>query len=188
MFLTVSVVLRPLIGSVENVKINLAILKDMDGGRSKNAFNTFVYISRKALALGLLAEHIHCMATILPDPIDEKQNFETYCLIWLDKSVNESRENREAQTELRASINHLRTLDDDEQCRLYIASLSADDRVILIVSGHFGQTITPQIASYRQIVAVYVYCLNKDFHEKWASKPKKVCVGHCEEYLRKFFS
>jgi hypothetical protein len=114
------------------------------------------------------------MATVLSGVIDEKQNFETFCLIWLDKSVNASQENREAQTKLRASINHLLTFEDDQQCLHYVESLAADDRVIFIVSGHFGQTITPQIASSRQILAIYVYCFNKEFHQTWANNYKKV--------------
>jgi hypothetical protein len=116
------------------------------------------------------------MATALSNTIQEDQNFETYCLIWLDASVNESQENIQAQKELRTSINHLITFEEEQQCFQYIKSIPKDDRIILIVSGRLGQIIVPEIVKYRQIVSIYVYCMNKKANEHWAKNFSKVKI------------
>jgi hypothetical protein len=114
------------------------------------------------------------MAKSLANTTQEDQNLETYCLIWLDASVNESQENIQAQKQLRSSINHLMTFEDDQQCLKYIQSVPKDDRIILIVSGRLGQIIVPKIVKYRQISSIYVYCMDKIANEKWANQFKKV--------------
>jgi hypothetical protein len=104
----------------------------------------------------------------------KEKNLETYSLIWLDSSVNNSQENIQAQNILRTSINHLLTFENDEFCLRFIDGLSDDDRVILIVNGQFGQIIVPQVALLRQIISIYIYCRNKNFHEHWAKDFPKV--------------
>jgi hypothetical protein len=111
------------------------------------------------------------MASILPQ---HKQNLETYFLIWLDAAVNSSEENVEAQQQLRTSINHLTTFDDDNECEEYIRSVSKHDRIILIVSGQLGQKLIPRIHQLQQIFAIYVYCMNKMPNEHWAQEFSKV--------------
>lgn len=114
------------------------------------------------------------MATPISNTTQETENLETYCLIWLDTSVNESQENIQAQKELRTLINHLITFENDQQCLQHIESVSKDDRIILIVSGRLGQIIVPKIVKYRQIVSIYVYCMNKAIDERWAKQFNKV--------------
>ncbi len=114
------------------------------------------------------------MATAMSNRTQEDENLETYCLIWLDASVDESQENIQAQKQLRTSINHLLTFEDDQECLQYIDSIPKDDRIILIVSGRLGQIIVPKIVKYRQIASVYVYCMNKKANEEWAKQFNKV--------------
>ncbi len=102
------------------------------------------------------------------------ENLETYCLIWLDTSVNSSKENIAAQKQLRASINHLLPFENDQQCLQYIHSLPKDDRTVLIVSGRLGRIVVPQIVQFRQIISIYVYCMDKKANEQWASQFSKV--------------
>ncbi len=106
--------------------------------------------------------------------IQQKQNLETYFLIWLDATVNSSEENVEAQQQLRKSINHLTTFDDDNDCEEYIRSVPKEDRIVLIVSGQLGQKIVPRIHQLRQIFSIYVYCMNKKQNEQWAQEFSKV--------------
>ena len=103
-----------------------------------------------------------------------KQNLETDFLIWLDPTVNTSDENIEAQQQLRTSINHLTTFDDDKECEEYIRSISKDDRIVLIVSGQLGQQFVPRIHQLQQVFSIYVYCMNKIENEQWTSKFNKV--------------
>lgn len=114
------------------------------------------------------------MASVVSNINQQDENLEIYSLIWLDTSVNQSQENIQAQKELRASINHLITFENDEQCLQYIESVPKDDRIILIVSGRLGQIIVPKIVKYRQIVFIYVYCMKKTVNEQWAKQFYKV--------------
>lgn len=102
------------------------------------------------------------------------QNFETYSLLWLDATVNNSHENLQAQTRLRESINHLVTFEDHHRCYEYIKSVSNHDRIVLIVSGHLGQLIVPYIVQFRQLVSIYVYCKNITENEQWSKQYPKV--------------
>jgi tetratricopeptide (TPR) repeat protein len=118
------------------------------------------------------------------------KNLETYSLIWLDSSVNNSSENIQAQHILRTSINHLLTFEDDQLCLQHIDTLSDDDRVIFIVSGRFGSTIVPQITLLRQIVSIYVYCMNQKANEQWTQYYPKVkgVVVHLDELIQRIQS
>ena len=73
-----------------------------------------------------------------------KKNLETYSLIWLDGSVNYSRQNIRAQEKLQRTIHHLLPFEDDQQCLQHIHSLTDHDRVVLIVSGRLGEIIVPK--------------------------------------------
>ncbi len=108
------------------------------------------------------------MYSIKPD-----NNFETYFLIWLDASIN-SEENRDAQEKFRSSIHYLQTFDKLDECEKYIRSVSSEDRIVFIVSGHFGQYLIPQIHHLRQLSSIYIYCANKDFHQQWSQQYYKV--------------
>jgi hypothetical protein len=114
------------------------------------------------------------MAVALSNTIQNDENLETYCLIWVDPSVNHSSDNRQAQQQLKTTINHLLTFEDDQQCLRYIKNLSKDDRIILIASGRSGREIVPQIADLRQIISIYIYCMDKKANEQWSRQFTKV--------------
>jgi hypothetical protein len=107
--------------------------------------------------------------------IRKNTNYETYSLIWLDASIN-SEENLDAQEKLRLSINYLITFDKVDECEKYIRSISSDDRIVLIVSGHFGQQLLPNIHLFRQVSSIYIYCTNKEFHQQWSKQYTKVIL------------
>ncbi len=106
------------------------------------------------------------MTTSVIKKTQKNENLETYCLIWLDASVNGSQENIQAQQQLRSSINYLLTFQDDQQYLQYIDSVPKDDRIVLIVSGRLGRIIVPQIVQLRQIISIYVYCMDKKANEQ----------------------
>ncbi len=110
------------------------------------------------------------------------ENLETYCLIWLDASVNSSPENVKVQQQLRSSINHLLLFEDDQQCLEYIHSVPKDDRIVFIVSGKFGQIIVPQIVQLRQIISIYIYCTDKKANEEWSRHFTKVTIFYISNY------
>jgi hypothetical protein len=112
------------------------------------------------------------MATAALPNTDEK--LETFCLIWLDFSVNKSPENRQAQQQLQTIINHVLTFEDDQKCLNYLKTLSKDDRVFLIASGKCGRQIVPQINNLKQLTSIFIYCLDKKFNEEWSQHFIKV--------------
>jgi hypothetical protein len=129
------------------------------------------------------------------DKNENNNNLETFSLLWLDAEVDSSRENQEAQNQLRNIINHLKTFDDESECEQYISTISPQDRVVLIVSGQLGRTIVPRIHHLRHIISIYVYCTDKQANEQWSKHFTKVFrlfssilsfflifVGQCSNY------
>jgi hypothetical protein len=104
--------------------------------------------------------------------IDDKQ-FEIFCLIWLDDNVQDN-EIRNAEQKLRSIINYLKKFQDVKQCQKYIEQSSQKDRLILIVSGRLGREIVPSINKLRQVISIYVYCMDKQRNKKWAAEFSKV--------------
>jgi hypothetical protein len=103
-----------------------------------------------------------------------KINLEASTLIWLDESVNTLQESIDAQQRLKSLIKNLKTFERVESCEDYIKSQPELDRIVLIVSGALGQKIVRQIHQCKQIIAIYVYCGNKQKHEAWTKEFPKV--------------
>jgi hypothetical protein len=101
-------------------------------------------------------------------------NLETFSLLWLDAQVDTSEENRQAQTQLRDIINHLKTFNDENDCQQYISTITPQDRVVFIVSGRLGRTIVPQVHHLQQITSIYIYCMNEQANEQWSKDFTKV--------------
>jgi hypothetical protein len=110
------------------------------------------------------------------------ENHETFSQLWLDAAVNESEENRAAQQQLRATINHIRTFDNANECEEYIRR-TADDRIVLIVSGQMGKKFVPHIHDIRQLYSIYVYCFDREIHQKWSGNFVKVKVRNAASFL-----
>ncbi|CAF0877888.1 unnamed protein product [Adineta steineri] len=98
---------------------------------------------------------------------------EIFSLIWLDANVD-VKDNRDTEVKLRSIINHIKKFQDIEQCEQYIDQTSQKDRLILIVSGPLGQEIVPSIHQLRQVISIYVYCMDKNSNEQWVHKFSKV--------------
>ena len=122
----------------------------------------------------LTTEQRASMAAAATSPKLGNNNLEIFSLIWLDASVNDSEENVDAQHRLRTSINHLKTFEEGEECEHHIRAVSAEDRIVLIVSGRLGREVVPRIHQLRQVSSIYVYCMDKARNEQWAKQFKKV--------------
>lgn len=112
------------------------------------------------------------MAAVLSE--NTQKNLETYFLLWLDETVNNSEENVQAQRQLRSSINQLTSFDNDNACEMYVHSVAKEDRIVLIVSGRLGREFVPRIHHLPQISLIYVYCMEKTCNEQWAKPFYKV--------------
>ncbi|CAF0824698.1 unnamed protein product [Didymodactylos carnosus] len=104
---------------------------------------------------------------------DKEKKFETFSLLWLDRDMNYTSRNWKTQKKLRESINYFKRFNNLSTCEKWIRQRQIqDEKVILIVSGAYGKEILPNIYQLPQLVGVYVYCLNKEIHEKWAKNYK----------------
>jgi hypothetical protein len=106
--------------------------------------------------------------------IQEDANLETFSLIWLDTSFNNSEVNLKAQQRLRTSINHLKIFDDNNKCEEYIRSVASENRLFLIVNNRFARHLVPRIEQLRQLSSVYIYSTDKKTNYQWAAQFIKV--------------
>ena len=118
------------------------------------------------------------MATSVPSIDDlqantNNQHLKIFSLIWLDANTD-LEGNRNAEQRLRAIINCLMKFQDVKKCQEYIEKQSEKARLIVVVSGRLGQEIIPSIHNIRQVVSIYVYCMDKKSHEQWARNFEKV--------------
>ncbi|CAF1478908.1 unnamed protein product [Adineta steineri] len=108
----------------------------------------------------------------------DDKSLEIFSIIWLDANVN-VKDTRETEQKLRSIINHIKKFQDIKQCQQYIEQRSEEDRLILLVNGQFGREIVPYIHQLRQLISIYVYCMDKKNNEQWTynfTKIKSVVV------------
>ncbi|CAF1167181.1 unnamed protein product [Adineta steineri] len=103
----------------------------------------------------------------------DDKSLEIFSLIWLDANIN-VKETRGTEQKLRSIINHIKKFQDIKQCQQYIEQRSQQDRLILIVSGRLGREIVPDIHQLRQVISVYVYCMDEKSNEQWTFKFSKI--------------
>lgn len=115
-------------------------------------------------------------AKIVPPIVStiENTHLETFLLVWLDPHVESSEENVQTQKRLREILTCLITFDNVKACKDWLERSAPDEKIILIVSGAFGQEIVPQIHETLSIVAIYVYCLDVERNKIWAKDYPKI--------------
>jgi len=104
-------------------------------------------------------------------------NIKKMSLAWLDDSKNDSEDDINNQEYLRTLDNEFKMLKSRPEYDEYMKTQPADARISLIVNGKLGQEIVPDIHSSTQIINIYVYCMDKVKHEKWAKNYDKVFNG-----------
>ncbi|CAF4830456.1 unnamed protein product, partial [Rotaria sp. Silwood1] len=106
-------------------------------------------------------------------------NLETFMLVWLDPRIDTDRGYIEMQKRLKDAFTCCIVFDDNNKCEQWLKRSTDDDRLVLVVSGAFGQMIVPKVHDMKQIVDIYVYCRNKSRHQRWTknfSKVRKVII------------
>jgi len=111
------------------------------------------------------------MANVLSFDENKNQRVEMFSLVWLDPNASVS---QNTEQKLRSIINQFKHFQDILQCQEFIQKTSVNDRIILVVTGRLGQEIVPKIHQLRQIISIYVYCMNKQANEEWSSKYSKI--------------
>ncbi|CAF3897685.1 unnamed protein product [Rotaria sp. Silwood2] len=106
-------------------------------------------------------------------PIINNCHLEIFSIIWLDNNIY-NKDIRNTELKLRDIINRVVKFQDVQSCQKYIEEQSKKDRLVVIVSGRLGREIVPSINTVRQVVSIYVYCMDKKSNKEWADKFSKV--------------
>ncbi|CAF1296714.1 unnamed protein product, partial [Adineta steineri] len=104
---------------------------------------------------------------------DEKEFLFSLCSIFrIDDIIND--EENQLSKIIMSAVDEDAKFQDIKQCQQYIEQTSQKDRLAIIVSGRLGQEIVPHIHQLRQVISIYVYCMDKKNNEQWALKFSKV--------------
>ncbi|CAF1333593.1 unnamed protein product [Didymodactylos carnosus] len=107
------------------------------------------------------------------------QNYETFCLVWLDLHAGKTKENIEVQAKLQSLINDMKMFNQVYECEKFIKE-AKHRNIILVTSGSFGRDIVPRLHNLEQLRSIYVYCMDKAGNEKWAKQFTKNAV-QCQD-------
>jgi len=99
---------------------------------------------------------------------------ETFLLVWLDPNVDTSRENIQTQKRLREILTCLITFDKVDICEKWLKKCCTNEKIILIVSGAYGEEIVPKIHDLPTIISIYIYCLDVNRNKIWAKDYPKI--------------
>lgn len=102
-------------------------------------------------------------------------HLEIFCLVWLDAGSS-GKDGRDTEQQLRSIINRLKKFQDIDSCENYINTRTLKERVVMIVSGQLGRKIVPSIHHLRQVISIYVYCMDKEGNKKWSRDYKKASL------------
>jgi hypothetical protein len=103
----------------------------------------------------------------------DNNNAENFVLIWLDPSVN-SDENSDAQKKLASIHRNFKKFTSVADGEKAIQQLAGSSRIILTISGGFGKELVPRIHQLEQVLAIYVFCMEREKHIEWAKEFDKV--------------
>jgi len=99
---------------------------------------------------------------LLPSEVPE--NKEDIQLIWLDGNMNDSSDYLLTQTMLLEFNPAAQFYSNFDRCLDLIKSIK-DEQIFLIVSGAFARRILSQIHNHQPLVAIFIFCANRQNHE-----------------------
>ena len=97
-----------------------------------------------------------------------------FTIVWVDENNAQSDILFDRPSILTSIISNLQTFDKTSECFQYIESIQPNILVFLIISGQLGESIIDQLKNSEKIFSVYVYCTNRERHEKWAKNSDKI--------------
>ncbi|UJR09932.1 hypothetical protein I4U23_014154 [Adineta vaga] len=99
---------------------------------------------------------------------------ENSIVIWLDTNINpHSSEYYSLLIQMQQFVHLILPFNDPDQCLDYLSDIQ-NEKVFLIISGHLGKQIIPLLHQFDQINSIYIYCQNRDTHEKWTKNEKQI--------------
>jgi hypothetical protein len=114
---------------------------------------------------------------------------ENIVLVWLDSENDSSFETKCRTQIIDSNFNEkikINFFTDAYSCKKFIFSASANSKIFLITSGSLGEFLIKDIHTFDNVISIYIYCYNVNFHSKWAEKYSKIsCV---ESYFEKILN
>ncbi|CAF1107917.1 unnamed protein product [Adineta ricciae] len=113
-------------------------------------------------------------ASVRKSVLIDEHNVDIHSLVWLDASVNATSENINVQQQLRTLIDNFKAFENTNDCFNCVRHIPKQNRILLVVSGRLGREIVPRIHRLKQVLSIYVYCMDKQKNEIWAQKYPKI--------------
>jgi tetratricopeptide (TPR) repeat protein len=99
--------------------------------------------------------------------------FQNFHLVWLDESIDETKDDcRNSITKLQQVVNTVNTFIDYDECIDFITDI--EEKVFMVVSGQFSQTIISIVQDISQVNCVYIFRESNMPYEKLAKEWPKV--------------
>ncbi|UJR32636.1 hypothetical protein I4U23_020096 [Adineta vaga] len=100
---------------------------------------------------------------------------QNYVIVWLDNIFTEVNNSDcfNIVTKLREIVNSVQIFIDVDACIDFISN-TEDEKIFLISSGLFGQTVVPIVHSMQQLQSVYIFSGQTTVHEQWINEWKKI--------------
>ncbi|CAF5188674.1 unnamed protein product, partial [Rotaria magnacalcarata] len=130
---------------------------------------------KKANTTAALEKSFVSTKTVSNDPIRSKRcMIQNYLVIWADANIDPSNGDcRKALTQLQKVVSEVNFFTTLTECIEFLNRLD-NEKVFLILSGSFGQTLVPDIHNMSQVDAIYIFCGNETRHKKWTKQWYKV--------------
>ena len=96
------------------------------------------------------------------------QMIQNILLIWLDGNIDKNSDDcQNMMSQLRRAVNTIEIFTDSEDCIQFLEGI-ANEQACVIISGHLGQRVVPQLHDLSQVDSILIFCANRKYHEKWS--------------------
>lgn len=106
-------------------------------------------------------------------PCEVVDNKEDIQLIWLDGNMNDSSDYLLTQTMLLELNPAVQFYSNFDRCLDLIKSIK-DEQIFLIASGAFAERLLSQIHNQQTLVAIFIFCSNRQYHQSLMQKFNKI--------------
>jgi hypothetical protein len=102
------------------------------------------------------------------DEYEEIKHLENLSVIWIDSNLDQTIDCLDTKNYLYTFLTeHLKTYNDPDKFIKYLSTENNSQRIFLIVSGSFGESLIPRIKDHPSIIFIYIFCLNSTYHKQW---------------------
>ena len=106
---------------------------------------------------------------------------QNFLVVWIDSNIRASNKDlQETLAQLRSVVNHIELFIQPADCVKFLAELT-DENAFVITSGTSGARFGAiKSIPWPELDAIFIFCGNQAFHEKWAKEWPKVKGVHTQ--------